>query len=227
MTDQEVKDFLLNRTYEDVQDENGIDLTLIDLSLSATDRLRKLESFHAQMNRLKREGDMIDPDLKLGEILNKLHEEGVEFVIVGGVAASLNGSELLTSDLDVCCRMTEQNMTRFANVLRSINAKVRGDPRNIRPPFDPKILAQLKMLILETPLGKFDLVPEVLAVGDYEQVLKNSFEILVEGKSIRMLTLDALITAKKALKRPKDQLALMHLEAVKRKRELEGPGLFD
>src|SRR5437879_2726851 len=101
MTDQEVKDFLLNRTYEDVQDENGIDLTLIDLSLSATDRLRKLESFHAEMNRLTQEGNMINPDLKLREILEKLHEQRVEFVIVGGVAASLNGSPLLTEDLDV------------------------------------------------------------------------------------------------------------------------------
>src|SRR5947208_16792088 len=120
MTEQEVKDFVLNLTYEDIQDENGIDLTLIDLSRSATERLHRLESFHAEMKRLRGEEGMIDPDLKLGEMLDKLHEQEVEFVIVGGVAASLNGSELYTGDLDVCCRMTEQNMARFANVLRSM-----------------------------------------------------------------------------------------------------------
>src|SRR5436190_16658694 len=101
MTEQEVKDFVLNLTYEDVQDENGIDLTQIDgrLSASATDRARQLESFVALMNRQKQGHEMVDPDLKLREILEQLQSEGVEFVIVGGVAAWLNGSELLTRDL--------------------------------------------------------------------------------------------------------------------------------
>ena len=148
---------------------------------------------------------------------------------MGGIAAWLHGSELLTRDLDVCCRMTEENMARFASAIRTMNAKVRGDPRNLRPPLDPKILAQLNMLILRTALGDFDLVPEVLAVGRYDEVLKNSVEKVVEGRHVRVLNIDALIASKKILMRPKDKLALMHLEAAKKKQEMEvrQPGLFE
>jgi hypothetical protein len=226
MTEQEVKDFLMSRTYEDVQDENGIDLTLIDLSLSATERLRKLESFHAQFNRIRGDG-VISPDLKLREILESLREQRVEFVIVGGVAASLTGSPILTEDLDVCCRMTEENMARFAAAIRPMKPKVRGDDRNLTPPMDPRVLAKFNMLIMRTIYGDFDLVPEVVGIGRYDEVLKNSFQQMVEGCLTDVLTLEALITTKKMLKRPKDQLALLHLEAVKKKRDADGPGLFD
>ena len=230
MTEQEVSNFVLNLTYEDVQDENGIDLTQIDgrLSTSPTDRVRQLESFVELMNRQKQGNEMIDPDLKLREILELLQREGVEFVIVGGVAAWLNGSELPTRDLDVCCRMTEENMSRFANAIRAMDARLR-DPRKIAPPFDTATLVKLKMLLLRTPLGDFDLVPEVLAVGKYDEVLKNSVEKVVEGRIVRVLNIGALIAAKKVLTRPKDKLALIHLEAAKKKQEIERkqPGLFE
>jgi hypothetical protein len=230
MTEQEVKDFVLNLTYDDIQDENGIDLTQIDgrLSASATDRARQLESFVALMNRQKQGKEMVDPDLKLREILEQLQSEGVEFVIVGGVAAWLNGSELPTRDLDVCCPMSVENMAKFSNAIRAMNARLR-DPRNILPPFEASTLVKLNMLLLRTRLGDFDLVPEVVAVGKYDEVLKNSVERIVEGQHVRVLNLDALISAKKALMRPKDKLALMHLEAARRKQEIERqqPGLFD
>jgi hypothetical protein len=48
--------------------------------------------------------------LRLRELLDRLHGEDVKFVIVGGVAALLNGSTLPTKDLDVCCDMSEENM---------------------------------------------------------------------------------------------------------------------
>ena len=58
---------------------------------------------------------------KLRELLEGLHAAGVEFVIVGGIAARLNGSTLPTDDLGVCCNMTEENMRRLAAAIEPLS----------------------------------------------------------------------------------------------------------
>jgi hypothetical protein len=56
--------------------------------------------------------------VKLRELLSRLHAARVEFVVVvGGVAARVNGSTLLTEDLDVCCNMAEANMSRLVEAI--------------------------------------------------------------------------------------------------------------
>jgi hypothetical protein len=157
--------------------------------------------------------------LKLRPLLDALHTAKVEFVIVGGVAAWLNGSSLGTNDLDICCRMTEENMARFVEAIRPLNPKVRGDPRNLTPPLDPKFLATFNMLILVTNFGYFDLVPELPPIGRYDEILKHSVEMEVEGWMTRVLNIDALIAVKKAVGRPKDAMGVMYLERAKKRRE--------
>jgi predicted nucleotidyltransferase len=36
------------------------------------------------------------------KLLKALHQQGVEFVIIGGLAAVLQGSAYVTADLDLC-----------------------------------------------------------------------------------------------------------------------------
>src|SRR6185295_1660958 len=96
--------------------------------------------------------------LELRELIERLHAASVEFIVVGGVAARLNGSTHPTEDLDVCCAMTEENMARFIEVIRPLDPIIRGDPRKLKPPLDPKQLVKFNMLIMRTSLGDFDLV---------------------------------------------------------------------
>lgn len=55
----------------------------------------------------------------------------VDIVIVGGVAATVHGSGLLTNDLDVCYARTPPNLERLASALKSVNARLRGAPENL------------------------------------------------------------------------------------------------
>jgi len=41
-------------------------------------------------------------DLQVEKLLAELHAQGVEFVIIGGMAAVAQGSAFLTADLDLC-----------------------------------------------------------------------------------------------------------------------------
>src|SRR5262245_15695033 len=54
-----------------------------------------------------------------------LTEAGVEFVIVGNVSAVLQGSPIITQDLDLCYRRTDANLTRLAAALRSLKPRLR------------------------------------------------------------------------------------------------------
>lgn len=159
--------------------------------------------------------------LKLKELLERLHAERVEFVIIGGVAAMLNGSTLPTKDLDVCCDMTEENMARFVAAIAPLNAIVRGDPRKLRVPLDPKLLTRINTLISTTSLG-VDMLSEVEPIGRYDAVLKHSFLTEVEGKPTRVLNIDALIAVKRKANRLKDKLGVLHLESAKKRREATG-----
>lgn len=162
--------------------------------------------------------------LNLREILERLHAAGVEFVIVGGVAARVNGSTLPTEDLDVCCDMSEENMTRFVDAIAPLNPIVRGDPRKLKVPLNPALLTRVNTLIMTTDLGAFDLLSEVEPIGRYDAVLKQSFVTEVEGRPTHVLNIDALIAAKRKAGRLKDKLGVMYLESAKKRRESTGQG---
>ena len=67
-------------------------------------------------------------------LLRLLVENKVEFIIVGGAAATAHGSARLTLDLDVVYRRTTENITRMVDALKSIQPYLRGAPPGL--PFD-------------------------------------------------------------------------------------------
>ena len=42
------------------------------------------------------------PELRVGALLRALTEGGVDFVVIGGIAAVAHGSLQITQDLDIC-----------------------------------------------------------------------------------------------------------------------------
>jgi hypothetical protein len=72
------------------------------------------------------------PIIKIIEApIKLLGEYEVECVIIGGVAATLYGSTILTNDLDVCYARNTENLQKLALALQSVNAKLRGAPPNL------------------------------------------------------------------------------------------------
>lgn len=71
----------------------------------------------------------------LPALLAKLCDSGIEFIIVGGVAAVLQGAPITTTDLDIVHRRTPANVVRLLDVLRELDAIMRYDMarRNLRP----------------------------------------------------------------------------------------------
>ncbi len=148
-------------------------------------------------------------------ILHRLLEHDAAFVIVGGMAAVARGASVVTTDLDLCYDPTPEQRARLIHAL----ADLRPYPRGVTPglPFvwDERTLRDVPLLTLTTDAGPLDLLPDVPGVGQFADVLAASDRLDVSGLTAPVLNLDALIEAKRALRRPKDLLTLPILEALR------------
>lgn len=150
----------------------------------------------------------------LNQLLERLVQAEVEFVLVGGLAAYTHGSTLNTSDVDVCCRFTEANLMRIQRAFADLHPVHRMRP-DMPLALTPAQCAYLKNLYIKTDLGVVDCLGDVIAVGDFEKTLKQSVEIELPIGNIRVLDIDSLIKSKEAMGRPRDLVAVQHLRAVK------------
>jgi hypothetical protein len=138
----------------------------------------------------------------------------INCVLVGGVAATVHGSSIPTQDLDICYSRDGANLTRVVGALRSVNATLRGAPKDLPFILDEETLRRGLNFTFDTDAGKLDLLGEVQGVGGYDDCAQHADEAEIFGTHFRVLSLEKLITAKRAAGRPKDLLALVELEAI-------------
>ena len=88
-------------------------------------------------------------------LLQRLHAHNVEFVLVGGFAAVVHGGTLLTRDLDVCCRFSEENLRRIGAAVVDLHPVHRTRP-DLPLVLTPELCATLKNFYLKTDIGSLD-----------------------------------------------------------------------
>lgn len=148
-----------------------------------------------------------------GRLLESLRATGFEFVIIGGVAATAHGALGATRDLDVAAPLTPRNLARLLEALRP------HTPRHaLRPDLSPlgqsvEALSRYRLLMLDTQLGRLDVLSKVEPIGEFDQL--ESVPIQIGPATYRVLTLDQLIAVKRHLTRGKDRVALAELEAIR------------
>jgi hypothetical protein len=69
-----------------------------------------------------------------------LAQAQVEFVVVGGISAVLQGTPITTIDLDICYRRTPENITRLAKTLAPLRPRPRGFPPDLPFIFDERTI---------------------------------------------------------------------------------------
>jgi hypothetical protein len=150
-----------------------------------------------------------------------LVEHDIEFIIVGGAAATAHGSARLTLDLDIVYSRTKENIARIVSALEPLEPYLRGAPRGL--PFEWSVEALQKGLnfTLITKLGALDLLGEIVGGGDYEQLKPATIKIEVAGAQCLCLSLERLIEVKRAAGRPKDLEAIAELEQILEERRQE------
>jgi predicted nucleotidyltransferase len=159
----------------------------------------------------------VKPDFR--GLLRTLAGEGVDVIIIGGVAASLHGSAHATYDLDVVYSREPQNLDRLIRALASLHPYLRGAPAGLPFRWDTDTLKSGLNFTLTTDLGSFDALGEVTGGGRYEDLLPHTIEIQAFGITCRSVTLRKLIQLKRAAGRPRDLNAIAELEALLEEQE--------
>lgn len=152
--------------------------------------------------------------------LELLVDHGVAFVVVGGVAAGLHGSPMVTYDLDVCYRRDPDNLERLAIALTSINARLRGVDDDVPFLLDAETLEKGDSFTFTTDLGPLDILGTPAGTQGYDDLVLAALEMDVGGFTVLVTSIPDLIAMKRAAGRPKDREAIENLEALRD--EIEG-----
>ena len=152
--------------------------------------------------------------INLAEVLQLLIRGHVEFIVIGGVAASAHGSARSTTDLDIVYRRTPENIRRLVVAVSGYSPYPRGAPQGLPFRFDEATIKRGLNFTLTTSLGDLDLLGELTGGGSYENLLSDSVTLQLFGVECLCLGLERLIHVKRAAGRPKDFEAIAELEAI-------------
>jgi predicted nucleotidyltransferase len=157
---------------------------------------------------------------RLHELLRRLAEAGVEFVVIGGYAAVIHGSSYVTDDIDVCAVLSPENVERIRKALADLKPVHRQTHRKQSFLEVPVPGQPLHHLYLETDHGIIDILTSVLGVGDFARLKERAERTEIFGLSCAVISLEDLIAAKEAVGREKDLLTAKELRAVLAKKTL-------
>jgi predicted nucleotidyltransferase len=154
-------------------------------------------------------------------LIRQLTENEVEFIIVGGAAATAHGSARLTLDLDVVYSRSTDNIAHIVKALQPLKPYLRGAPPGL--PFEWSVETIQKGLnfTLTTALGALDLLGEIVGGGGYEQLVPDTIRLQLGGVECLCLDLERLIEVKRAAGRPKDLETIAELERIREERSRE------
>lgn len=157
---------------------------------------------------------MFDP-VRICEILN---EEGVHYVIVGGIATVMHGSTLSTQDIDLVPDRSDSNLARLALALQRLNVRIRTEGASLAAKIDEQFLRNSTfMLNLVSDFGDIDIAFQPSGpLEGYKGWKHGAIELSIgTGVSVWVAALGDVVESKRVANRPKDQAALPYLESLR------------
>lgn len=151
-------------------------------------------------------------------IFSVLDRHEVAYVVIGGMAAAMWGSDLpRTTDADITPAKDRENLACLASALGELNARLRVDgvPEGITAPLDAETLATRSVLTLVTDHGPLDLsfVPE--GTTGYEDLASRASRLKVSDHAgVPVADLADVIASKEAAGRAKDLRQLPSLRRL-------------
>ena len=149
-------------------------------------------------------------------ILRVLERYGVQYVVIGGLAAALRGSPHVTTDIDITPSRALKNLARLSLALRELDARIRveGVPDGVPFNHDATSLARMPTLNLSTVHGALDISMVPPGTSGFGDLARDATTIVLRGLEVRVASLVDVIRSKEAAGRPKDALTLPTLRRL-------------
>ena len=160
----------------------------------------------------------LDPE----RIVTTLARHGVLYVLIGALAARLQGFPRLTADADITPRRDRENLERLARALRELGARVftEGVPEGLAFDCSAAALARADMWSLITAAGRIDVAFRPSGTRGYDDLVEGALPFEVYGVGLRVASLEDIIRSKEATDRPQDrQDVVVMREIIQRRNE--------
>jgi hypothetical protein len=137
-------------------------------------------------------------------ILEELAGHGVDFVLVGGLAAQTHGSPRMTNDVDVIPRPEPANLARLAETLRALDARVLNLGQEDLE-IDAAMLPRATIWQFATRHGDIDVLHDAPGAAPYEQLRERALVVSLGRVQVPVAGRDDVIRMKLARGRPVDR----------------------
>lgn len=147
--------------------------------------------------------------------LKVLTDHSVRYVLIGGFAATIRGSPVITGDLDLCYSRDDRNLRALAAALQELGAKLRGAPPDVPFQLDAQSIKNGDHFTFNTSAGSVDCLGTPAGTSGYKDLDAAATDEDIDGLTVRVASLDDLMRMKRAAGRTKDKLALEWLGALR------------
>lgn len=130
--------------------------------------------------------------------------DDVDFVVIGGIAVVVHGHVRTTRDLDITYATDDANLDALGELLVALDARLRGVTEVVAFVPDGRTLRNTSLLTLETSAGSLDLLAEPPGAPPYAELRARSDVIDLDGKKVRVASVEDLVAMKRASGRPRD-----------------------
>jgi hypothetical protein len=149
------------------------------------------------------------------ELLRRLADADVDFVVVGGLALNAWGVIRGTKDVDVVVSPEIENLRQVAAIAVEANGHVQQGEALLGSQFSiAAALADGAQVAIETDLGRLDVVQGLDGVPTFEDLRSRATEAEILGSTVWVCSLDDLKSMKRAAGRTRDLADLEDLEAL-------------
>ncbi|GAC1574660.1 MAG: hypothetical protein NVS3B24_02120 [Candidatus Dormibacteria bacterium] len=147
------------------------------------------------------------PALDAPAILEVLHRHEVRFVVIGGMAAQLQGGGYPTLDIDITPALDRANLANLASALKDMDARLRAEglpPGGMRIALDARTFAHVSTITFATALGPLDVALHPDGTDGYADLVRGAVSVEYGGRTAWVAHLRDVIRSKRAAGRPKD-----------------------
>lgn len=162
----------------------------------------------------------LDPE----RLIQTLGRHGVDYVLVGALAARLHGFPRLTADADITPSGSAANLERLAAALRELDARVyiESVPEGLSFDCSGATLARADPWNLVTAAGRLDVLFTPSGTRGFDDLQSGAIRFEVFGVELLVSDLPDIIRSKEAADRPQDRQDVIILREILRRRDAKG-----